>query len=147
MKFKILSVVVLVCMALMLVSCRSFSIGTRSEPRYERRYERKPGPPPHAPAHGYRHKHRGGELVYDSGRGIYVVIDFPNHYYFKGHYYRLGEIQGEIQWEVGVNLEGPWGFISYGELPKGLRIEKKGKGKAKGKSKGNPGRGLGLDKE
>lgn len=151
MKFKILSVVVLICMALMLVSCSSFSIGTRSERRYEprseRRYGRKPGPPPHAPAHGYRRKHRGVELVYDSGRGIYVVIDFPNHYYFKGHYYRLGEIQGEIQWEVGVNLEGPWGFISYGELPKGLRIEKKGKGKARGKSKGHPGRGLGLDKE
>lgn len=143
MKFKILSVVVLICMAIMLVSCRGFSIGTRSEPRYERRYESKPGPPPHAPAHGYRHKHRGAELVYDSDRGIYVVIDFPNHYYFKGHYYRLGE----IEWEIGVNLEGPWGFISYGELPKGLQIEKKGKGKAKGKSKGNPGRGLGFDKE
>lgn len=143
MKFKILSVVVLICMVFMLVSCRSFSIGTRSEPRYERRYERKPGPPPHAPAHGYRRKHQGVELVYDSGRGIYVVIDFPNHYYFKGHYYRLGE----AQWEVGVNLEGPWGFISYGELPKGLRIEKKGKGKARGKSKGHPGRGFGLDKE
>ena len=143
MKFKILSVVILICMPLMLVSCRSFSIGTRSDRRYERKAVRKPGPPPHAPAHGYRHKHRGGELVYDSGRGVYVVIDFPNHYYFKGHYYRLGE----IQWEVGVNLEGPWEFISYGELPKGLRVEKKGKGKARGKSKGNSGRGLGLDKE
>ena len=143
MKFRILSVVILVCMALMLVSCRSFSIGTRSERGSERRYERKPGPPPHAPAHGYRRKYRGAELVYDSSRGIYVVIDFPNHYYFKGHYYRLGE----AQWEVGVNLEGPWGFISYGELPKGLRIEKKGKGKARGKSKGHPGRGFGLDKE
>jgi hypothetical protein len=83
------------------------------------------------------------ELVYDSVRGIYVVVDFPNHYYFKGHYYRLGE----IQWEVSVGLGGPWEFISYEELPKGLRMGKKGKGKAKGKSKGNPGRGLGLDKE
>lgn len=143
MKFKILSVVVLIGLPLMLVSCRSFSIGTRSEPRYERRYERKPGPPPHAPAHGYRHKYQGVELVYDSDRGIYVVIDFPNHYYFKGHYYRLGE----IEWEIGVNLEGPWKTISYDELPKGIRIEKKGKGKAKGKSKGNPGHGLGFDKE
>lgn len=142
MKFKILSVVILTCMPLMLVSCRSFSIGTRSARRYESRPVLKPGPPPHAPAHGYRRKYQGVELVYDSGRGIYVVIDFPNHYYFKGHYYRLGD----VEWEVGVSLEGPWKIISYDELPKGLRIEKKGKGKARGKSKGNPGRGLGLDK-
>ncbi len=136
MKFKLLSMIVLVCMLLMFVSCRSFSIGAGSA----RRYERKHGPPPHAPAHGYRHKYQDVELVYDSGHGVYVVIDFPNHYYFKGHYYRLGE----IQWEIGVNLEGPWEFISDGELPKGLRVKKKGKGK--GKSKGNPGRGLGLEK-
>ena len=136
MKFKILSVLVLFCTALMLVSCGSFSIGTRSE----RGYERKPGPPPHAPAHGYRHKYQEVELVYDSQRGVYVVIDFPNHYYFKGHYYRLGE----IQWEIGVNLEGPWEYISYDKLPEGLRIGKKGKGG--GKFKDNPGRGLGLEK-
>ena len=147
MKYKILSAVVLICMSFMLVSCGNFSIGTRSERKYEpragRKYERKHGPPPHAPAHGYRHKYQSVELVYDSGRGVYVVIDFPNHYYFKGHYYRLGE----IQWEVGVSFEGPWKIISYEKLPKGLRVEKKGKGKAKGKSKGNRGRGLGLDKE
>jgi len=129
-------------MPLMLVSCRSFSIGTRSARRYESKPVLKPGPPPHAPAHGYRRKYQGVELVYDSGRGIYVVIDFPSHYYFKGHYYRFGE----VQWEVGVSLEGPWKVISYDELPKGLRFEKKGEGKAKGKSKVHPGRGLGLDK-
>ena len=143
MKFKILSVVILICMSLMLVSCRNFSIGTRPARRYESRPVLKPGPPPHAPAHGYRRKYQGVELVYDSGRGIYVVIGFPNHYYFKGHYYRLGE----VEWEVGVILEGPWKVISYDELPKGLRMDKKGRGKARGKSKGNPGRGLGLDKE
>ena len=146
MKSKILSVVILVCMSLMLVSCRSFSIGTRgtrSEGIYGRKVVHRPGPPPHAPAHGYRRKYQGVELVYDSGRGIYVVIDLPNHYYFKGHYYRLGE----IEWEVGVGLEGPWKVISYDELPKGLRMDKKGKGKAKGKSKGHPGRALGLDKD
>ena len=143
MKFKILSVVILIYMLLMLVSCRSFSIGTRPARGYESRPVLKPGPPPHAPAHGYRRKYQGVELVYDSGRGIYVIIGFPNHYYFKGHYYRLGD----VQWEVGVSLEGPWEFISYEELPKGLRMDKKGKGKAKGKSKVHPGRGLGLDKE
>ncbi len=127
MKFKILSMVILVCMLLMLVSCRSFSIGIGSG----RKYGHKPGPPPHAPAHGYRHKYRDVELVYDSGLGVYVIIDFPDHYYFNGHYYR----RGEIQWEVSANLEGPWEFISYYELPKGLRIEKKGKGKTRGKLK------------
>jgi hypothetical protein len=133
MKIKFLSIIVLFCIPLMLVSCRGFSIGTRPEVKHKS----KPGPPPHAPAHGYRQKYHGVELVYDSGRGVYVVIDFPNHYYFKGHYYRLGE----IQWEVGVNLDGPWEFISYEELPRGLKIQKKGKGKWKG----HPGRGLGLD--
>ncbi len=125
MKSKILSVVVLVCLLLMIVSCRSFSFSAGSG----RGYGYKSGPPPHAPAHGYRHRHQDVELVYDSGRGIYVVIDFPNHYYFKGRYYRLGE----THWEVGADLKGPWEFISYWELPKELRFEKKVK--AVGKSK------------
>ncbi len=137
-KFISLSVVVLVCATLMLVSCNSFSIGAGSG----RRREYKHGPPPHAPAHGYRRKYQGVELVFDSGRGVYVVIEFPNHYYFKGRYYR----RGEIQWEVGVHIDGPWVFISEDELPKGLRAKEKGKGMAKGKSKEHPGRGLGLEK-
>ena len=68
MRFKSisLSVVVLVCAALMLVSCRSVSIGAGSGRRRVYRH----GPPPHAPAHGYRHKQHGVELVYDSGRGV-----------------------------------------------------------------------------
>jgi len=137
MRFKSisLSVVVLVCATLMLVSCNSFSIGAGSGRKH------KHGPPPHAPAHGYRHKHQGVELVYDSGRGVYVVIDFPHHYYFKGHYYRLRE----TQWEVGVHIDGPWEFVSEDSLPSGLRAKEKGKGK--GKSKEHPGRGLGLEKK
>ena len=137
MRFKSISLsVVLVCATLMLVSCKSLSIGAGSGRKH------KHGPPPHAPAHGYRHKQHGVELVYDSGRGVYVVIDLPNHYYFKGRYYH----RGEIQWEVGVHIDGPWEFISEDELPKGLRAKEKGKGKAKGKSKEHPGRGLGLEK-
>ncbi len=134
MKSKFLSVVVLVCMLLMLVSCSSFSIGMGSG----RRHRAKHGPPPHAPAHGYRQKHQGVELVYDSGRGVYVVIDLPSHYYFKGLYYR----RGEIQWEAGVNIDGPWEFVSEDAMPKGLRAKEKGKGK----SKERPGRGLGRKK-
>ncbi len=140
MRFKSISisVVVLVCATLMLVSCRSISIGAGSGSRRVYRH----GPPPHAPAHGYRHKYEGVELVYDSGRGVYVVIDLPNHYYFKGRYYR----RGEVQWEAGVHIDGPWEFVSEDAMPKGLRAKEKVKGKAKGKSKEHPGRGLGLEK-
>ncbi len=134
MKSKFLSAVVLVCMTFMLVSCESFSIGLGSVHRHKQKH--KHGPPPHAPAHGYRHKHQGVELVYDSGRGVYVVIDLPSHYYFKGLYYR----RGEIQWEAGVNIDGPWESVSEEALPRGLRA------KGKGKSKERPGRGLGLEK-
>ena len=134
-KFLSLSAVVLACATFMLVSCESLTIGTGSGRGH------KHGPPPHAPAHGYRHKHQGVELVYDSGRGVYVVIGLAHHYYFKGHYYRLRE----TQWEVGVHVEGPWEFVSDEALPWGLRAE--GKGKGKGKSKEHPGRGLGLEKK
>jgi len=135
MKSKFLSVVVPVCMLLMLVSCESFSIGVGSG----RRHKPKHGPPPHAPAHGYRHKYEGVELVYDSGRGVYVVVDFPLHFYFEGSYYRYHE----PHWEVSVHVEGPWESISEEALPPGLRV----KGKGKGKSKEHPGRGLGLEKK
>ena len=131
-KFLSLSAVVLACATLMLVSCESLTIGLGSGRKH------KHGPPPHAPAHGYRHKHQGVELVYDSGRGVYVVIGLPHHYYFKGHYYRLRE----TNWEVGVHVEGPWDFVSDELLPKGLRAKEKGKGK----SKERPGRGLGKEK-
>ena len=137
MKFKFLSLsaVVLACATFMLVSCESLTIGLGSGRRH------KHGPPPHAPAHGYRHKQHGVELVYDSGRGVYVVIGLPHHYYFKGHYYRLRE----TNWEVGVHMDGPWEFVSDEALPRGLRVKEKGKGK--GKSKERPGRGLGLEKK
>ncbi len=132
MKSKFLSVVVPVCMLLMLVSCHSFSIGMGSG----RRHRAKHGPPPHAPAHGYRQKHQGVEIVYDSGRGVYAVVDFPLHFYFEGNYYRYQE----PHWEVGVHVDGPWESLSDDALPRGLRA------KGKGKSKERPGRGLGRKK-
>ncbi len=131
-KFLSLSAVVLACMTFMLVSCESFSIGAGSG----RRHKPKHGPPPHAPAHGYRHKHQGVELVYDSGRGVYVVVDFPLHFNFKGQYYRYHE----PHWEAGVHFDGPWESVSEEALPRGLRA------KEKGKSKEHPGRGRGLEK-
>ncbi len=90
------------------------------------------GPPPHAPAHGYRHKHQHGvELVYNSKLGVYVVIGFPNHYFYEGHYFRLG---GE-DWEISMNIEGPWRVAGKEVLPSGLKFKGKGKGKATGKDK------------
>lgn len=135
MKFSVSSLlaVALVCATLMLVSCKSLTIGAGSGPKHGH------GPPPHAPAHGYRHKHHGVELVYDSELGVYVVVDFPDHFYFKGRYYRFGE----LHWEVGVHIDGPWESISAETLPPGLR----GKGKGKGKTREHPGRGLGLEKD
>jgi len=132
-KISILLAVALGCMALMLVSCESLTVGWKSGG--------KPGlgPPPHAPAHGYRHKYQGVELVYDSGRGVYVVVEFPDHYYYKDHYYRLEN----AQWQVGVHINGPWEPVSEEFLPPGLRAKEK----EKGKSKEHPGRGLGTGKK
>jgi len=79
------------------------------------------------------------ELVYDSGRGVYVVVDFPLHFYFEGNYYRYHE----PHWEVGVHVDGPWESVSDDALPRGLRAKEK----SKGKSKERPGRGLGLEKK
>ena len=93
------------------------------------------GPPPHAPAHGYRRKHHGGEIEFDSAWGVYVVVDFPGHYYYDDHYYRYRE----SHWQVGVHIDGPWKAISHEALPARIR----GKHAATGKSTQNPGRGRG----
>lgn len=133
MRSKSLSLfaVSLVCMALMLVSCESGTVGWKSR--------RGHGPPPHAPAHGHRHRHGGVELVYDSACGVYVVVGFPSYYYYSGYFYRF---YGG-QWEMSVEIGGRWKRISEASIPPGLR----GKEKAKGKPKEHPGRGRGVEKE
>ncbi|MEE8513795.1 MAG: hypothetical protein V3S73_03615 [Gammaproteobacteria bacterium] len=86
------------------------------------------GPPPHAPAHGYRHKHRDGvELVFDSGRGVYVVVEIPNQYYFDGRYYRARV----NVWEVSVTIDGPWEWIAEASIPIGLQTSSSAKHKQK----------------
>ncbi len=133
-KYSFLLAVALTFSTLIFVSCRSVTVRGPSGHR------RGHGPPPHAPAHGYRHKHQdhGVELVYDSGLGVYVVVELPNHFYFEGHYYR----HRESQWEIGVHVDGPWEVVVEESLPKGLRGKK-----GKGKPKGRPGKGLGLGKK
>jgi len=115
----------LTCTALFLVSCST--IGVRRSSRV--RIGRGNGPPPHAPAHGHRHKHQeqGVELVYDSGRGVYVVVDLPDHFYYEGRFFR---VHG-AQWEVSLRVSGGWKPVYEDSIPPGLR----GKGKAKGKWK------------
>ena len=123
-KTLFLWVIVLACAVLMLASCSSVGVyGTSG-----RRIGRGHGPPPHAPAHGYRHKHVDGvELVYDSGRGVYVVVGLPDHYYCDGHFFR---IRGG-QWEVSLNTNHGW-RPAYGDsIPHGLRSKGKSKGKWK----------------
>jgi hypothetical protein len=124
-KTLFLCAVVLACAALMLSSCSSVGVYHRSS----RKIGRGNGPPPHAPAHGYRHKHeaKGVELVYDSGRGVYVVVGLPDHYYYDGHFFR---IRGS-QWEMSLNTTHGWDPVYEDAIPHGLRIEGKSKGKWK----------------
>ena len=97
----------------------------------------KSGPPAHAPAHGYRRKHVDGmELVFDTGRGVYVVVGLSDHYYHDGHFYRLS---GGI-WEMSPKPDGHWKVVSDNSLPIGLQVKAKsndnGRGKSQGKAKG-----------
>jgi hypothetical protein len=112
-KFLCLWVVVQVCLVLLLASCHSVTVG--------RGQRHKPGPPPHAPAHGYRHNHEGWQLVYDSGRGVYVVIDLPNHFYYQDSFYRYEK----PYWQVSARMGGPWRPVGSESLPPGLRAKEK----------------------
>lgn len=90
-------------------------------------------PPPHAPAHGYRHKLPAGvELVFDSGLGVYAVVDFPDHFYYEGKFYRnLG-----AGWEISVTFGGSWSVTASSAIPVGLH-----KHKRHGRKGAHPGRG------
>jgi hypothetical protein len=124
MKLRTMVPVIIVAMIAVfsLTSCSAVGI------RYPACAKQGYGPPPHAPAHGYRHKHRhGGELVYDSGLGVYVVIDLADHYYYDNHYYRYH--QGG--WQVSVRMSGPWDWVEVRTLPPGLQKKTKVKKKIK----------------
>jgi len=77
------------------------------------------GPPPHAPAHGYRHWHEddGVVLVFDSGRGVYLVVGAPGHYYLDGRFYR----RNERRWESSTSVLGGWHRVKSKDLPPALR--------------------------
>lgn len=89
----------------------------------------KADPPPWAPAHGYRYHHEDGvDLIFDSGLGLYVVVDFPNIYFSNDYFYRWNN----DTWQRSASFNGPWVIINSNQLPPGLQ---KNKGKSKGKGK------------
>jgi hypothetical protein len=84
----------------------------------------------------------GVEIVFDSSRGVYVVVDLPNHYYWDGYYLRIQN----GSWYAATKLEGGWKARSSDSLPPGLRKkqakhkhskEHPGKAKGKGAAKGH----------
>lgn len=111
--------ILMVSAALLLAACQYY-------PTYSP--GRGHGPPPHAPAHGYRAKQQGHELVYDSGLGVYVVVDLPNVYYYDGIYYRYDH----DHWYYSTSPGRGWdAYDTDRKLPPGL-AKKHGKGKKKG---------------
>ena len=113
---------------LMTASCSRYRV------RHQPTVSRGKGPPAHAPAHGYRRKHAAGmELVYDSGRGVYVVVGLSDHYYHDGYFYRL---RGSL-WEMSLKPDGHWKVVSDKSLPMGLQVKVKANSNSNGRGKGN----------
>lgn len=104
--------------------------------------------PPHAPAHGLRKKHHDHELRFDSGLGVYVLVDLPDLYFWDDFYWRFRD----GVWLHARLSNGPWIIVhDHPRIPP--RLAKKhvpGKGRSddrahdKGKDKG---KGKGKDKE
>ena len=135
MSFKTITLFVVTCACIVLVTSSCSRYGVYHEPTVT--VSKDNGPPAHAPAHGYRRKHIDGvELVFESSIGLYVVVGYPDHYYHDGYYYRLS---GGL-WEMSLKLDGGWKFASEKSLPPGLKI------KAKANDNDN-GRGRGKDKQ
>ncbi|MHC4207022.1 MAG: hypothetical protein ACYSTT_20385 [Planctomycetota bacterium] len=135
MRFKTITLVMITSaiILLMATSCSRHSV-------YHRPTVSKSGPPAHAPAHGYRRKNmhvHGVELVFDSGRGVYVAVGLSDHYYHDGYFFRF---HSGI-WETCPKPDGHWKVVSDNSLPIGLQVKAKvnsnsrGKGNGKGKGK------------
>ncbi len=79
-------------------------------------------PPPWAPAHGYRDKNDDVvDIVFDSGLGVYAVVDVPDIYWDNDYYYR----ERNDRWERSSNLDAGWILIETNDIPPGLRGKKK----------------------
>jgi hypothetical protein len=83
----------------------------------------------------------GVELVFDSGRGVYVVVGLSDHYYHDGYFFRF---HSGI-WEMCPKPDGHWKVISNKSLPMGLQVKAKANSNGNNKSKGK-GNGKGKAK-
>ena len=131
MSFKTITSFVATCACILLMTASCSRYGVCHKPTISKGN----GPPAHAPAHGYRRKHVDGmELVYDSGRGVYVVVGLSDHYYHDGYFYRL---RGSL-WEMSLKYDSGWKVVSGKSLPMGLQVKVKtnANGKGRGNSKG-----------
>lgn len=91
------------------------------------------GPPPHAPAHGYRAKHNGHDMKFDTGLGVYVVVDIPETYFANNLYIRMGS---DGRWMVSNELDRGWRTAINHEVPYKLKEKHPKKGQSKDKKKG-----------
>ena len=131
MSYKTITSFVVTCACILLMTASCSRYGVRHQPTVSRGN----GPPAHAPAHGYRRKQvAGAELVYDSGRGVYVAVGLSDHYYHDGYFYRL---RGGL-WEMSLKPDADWKAASEKSLPMGLQVKVKttGNGNGKGNGKG-----------
>ena len=100
------------------------------------------GPPAHAPAHGYRNKehkqrYKGVDLVFDTGLGVYVVVDMDEYFFDNGSFYRYRD----NNWEVSIDIDRGWMIVASSKIPHGLLASRHGNGHGKDKGKGKKHKG------
>ena len=117
-----------------LAACQALDPNISVSGSPEAKKSRGNGPPPHAPAHGYRAKHQGHNLKFDTGLGVYIVVDIPDTYFHNGLYLRLGP---DGAWRASLELGSGWRPAHDREIPKKLKSGKKSHKKAKKKAKKN----------
>ena len=94
-------------------------------------------PPAHAPARGHRAKHvetdrtlhSGVEIVFDSGRGVHVVVGLPGLFFHEGSFYRHDE-QG---WHVSSRHDRGW---KTAKAVPSYVVKARGRGPAKHRTRG-----------
>lgn len=95
----------------------------------------KASPPPHAPAHGQRYRHASGlEMEYDSGLGVYVVLNHADVFFHDNVYLRFFN----DNWIVSARFDGPWESARESQIPEKLKTSRKAnKGNNTGGNKGD----------